>query len=205
MSASRPELPREFVAAHKRRRMMDAMAELCAEKGYEATKIADVVRRAKVARKTLYDNFTGKEELFLASFDTAVAEAEAAVDSACDAAGPADGTAWGARMEAGLEGFLDFVAVHPHASRLCVVDAPGAFAAAAAHYDAAVDRFVTRLRDSAPAGSGRPATLEEALVGGVAWIVHQHVRGAGGGVAPSDLLPQLREFVLTPYKGVAKG
>jgi AcrR family transcriptional regulator len=203
MVASRPELPREFVAAHKRRRMMDAMAELCGENGYEATKIADVVRRAKVARKTLYDNFAGKEELFLACFDTAVSEAEEAVDAACDAAGPADGTAWGARMEAGLEAFLDYVAVHPDAARLCVVDAPGAFPASATRYAAAVDRFVTRLRDSAPAGE-RPETLEEALIGGLAWIVHQRVRGAGG-TGAGDLLPQLREFVLTPYQGVAKG
>ena len=66
---TRPELPREFVAVRKRRRMMDAMAELSAEQGYEATKIADIVRRAGVARKTLYDNFDGKEEVFLAAFD----------------------------------------------------------------------------------------------------------------------------------------
>ena len=46
MTSIRPELPREFVASHKRRRMMDAVAELVAEKGYEATKIADIVRRA---------------------------------------------------------------------------------------------------------------------------------------------------------------
>jgi AcrR family transcriptional regulator len=204
MSASRPELPREFVAAHKRRRMMDAMAELCAEKGYEATKIADIVRRARVARKTLYDNFAGKEELFLGCFDTTVADAEAAVDTACDAAGPADGTAWGARMEAGLEAFLGFVAAHPDAARLCVVEAQGASPAAAARYDAAVERFVTRLRDSAPAGPDRPGTLEEALIGGLAWIVHQRIRGVGGATA-GELLPELREFMLTPYQGVAKG
>ena len=80
MSATRPQLPQEFVAAHKRRRMIDAMAELCAEQGYEATKIADVVARAHVARKTLYDNFSGKEELFLAAFDATLADADAAVE-----------------------------------------------------------------------------------------------------------------------------
>ena len=84
MSATRPQLPQEFIAAHKRRRMIDAMAELCAEQGYEATKIADVVRHAHVARKTLYDNFSGKEELFLAAFDLTVTEAEAEVAEACD-------------------------------------------------------------------------------------------------------------------------
>ncbi len=41
----RPELPREFVALHKRRRIMDAIAELTAEQGYDSTKIGDIVRR----------------------------------------------------------------------------------------------------------------------------------------------------------------
>ena len=99
MSATRPQLPQEFIAAHKRRRMIDAMAELCAEHGYEATKVADVVRRAHVARKTLYDNFSGKEELFLAAFDLTVSEAEAQVTEACD---PIPSGDWEARTEAGL-------------------------------------------------------------------------------------------------------
>ena len=66
-----PRCSREFIAQHKRRRIMDALAELTAEQGYEATKISDIVRRAGVARKTLYDNFEGKEEVFLAAFDAA--------------------------------------------------------------------------------------------------------------------------------------
>src|SRR6202012_5459531 len=99
VTTARPQLPPEFVAAHKRRRMIDAMAELCAEQGYEATKIADVVRRAHVARKTLYDNFSGKEELFLATFDTTVAAADAAVVEACDSIDSAD---WEERAEAVL-------------------------------------------------------------------------------------------------------
>ena len=98
MTTARPQLPPEFIAAHKRRRMIDAMAELCAEQGYEATKIADVVRRAHVARKTLYDNFSGKEELFLAAFDATLADADATVAEACATLDP---TEWEARTEAG--------------------------------------------------------------------------------------------------------
>ena len=84
MTSMRPELPREFVAGHKRRRMMDAVAELTAEQGYEATKIADIVRRAAVARKTLYDNFDGKEDLFLSAIDTTVSEMRVVVEEACE-------------------------------------------------------------------------------------------------------------------------
>ncbi|HTT94238.1 MAG TPA: helix-turn-helix domain-containing protein [Solirubrobacterales bacterium] len=200
MSATRPQLRPEFVAAHKRRRMIDVMAELCAEQGYEATKIADVVRRAHVARKTLYDNFTGKEDLFLAAFDTTLADAEAEVAEACDAIDPGE---WEARAEAGLRALLGFVAAHPDAARLALVEAPAAGPASAARYDAAIDGFIVRLREAAPPGAGRAATLEEALVGGTAWIVQRQVRRGAAAEAP-DLLPELTEFVVSPYRSVGK-
>jgi AcrR family transcriptional regulator len=200
VSATRPQLPQEFVAAHKRRRMIDAMAELCAEQGYEATKIADVVRRAHVARKTLYDNFAGKEELFLAAFDATLADVEAKAAEACEAIDPAE---WEARTEAGLRALLEFVAAHPDAARLALVEAPAASPASAARYEAALEGFIVRLRDAAPPGPGRPATLEEALVGGTVWIVQRQVRRGATEDAP-DLLPELTEFVVSPYRSVGK-
>ncbi|HEY0278166.1 MAG TPA: helix-turn-helix domain-containing protein [Solirubrobacterales bacterium] len=200
MTTARPQLPPEFIAAHKRRRMIDAMAELCAEQGYEATKIADVVRRAHVARKTLYDNFSGKEELFLAAFDSAVAEADTAVVEACETI---DGDDWELRAEALLRALLEYTAANPAEARLCLVEAPAACAASAIRYDAAVDGYIARLRGASPSGSGRPATLEEALVGGTLWIVQRHVRN-GGAEDALDLLPELLEFVISPYRGVGK-
>lgn len=199
MSATRPRLPPEFIAAHKRRRMIDAMAELCAEQGYEATKIADVVRRAHVARKTLYDNFSGKEELFLAAFDLAVAEAEAQVVEACAPVGED----WEARTETGLRALLEFVAAHPAEAKLCLVEAPAAGPDSAARYEAALDAFIGRLREAAPPGSGRPTTLEEALVGGTVWIVQREVRRDAADKA-LDLLPELLQFLTSPYRGVGK-
>jgi AcrR family transcriptional regulator len=180
--------------------MIDAMAELCAEQGYEATKIADVVRRAHVARKTLYDNFSGKEELFLAAFDTTLADAEAEVAEACDAIDPVE---WKARTEAGLRALLEFIAARPDASRLALVEAPAASPTSAARYEAALEGFIVRLREAAPPGSGRPATLEEALVGGSVWIVQRQVRRGGAEDAP-DLLPELTEFLVSPYRSVGK-
>ena len=199
MTTARPQLPPEFIAAHKRRRMIDAMAELCAEQGYEATKIADVVRRAHVARKTLYDNFSGKEELFLAAFDSAVADADAVVTEACESI-DAD---WEERAEAVLRALLEFVAGHPAEARLCLVEAPAASAISAARYDAAVESYIGRLREATPPGSSRPATLEEALIGGTLWIVQRQVRH-GGAEDALDLLPELLEFVISPYRGVGK-
>jgi len=178
---------------------MDAMAELTAEQGYEATKIADMVKRAGVARKTLYDNFDGKEEVFLAAFDSAVEELGTQIDEACAAAGDE----WSQRVEAGLRTFLGYVAERPQVARMCIVEAVSATPAASVRYDEALEGFVARLRDSAPPESGLPATIEESLVGGVAWIVHQQIR-RGGAEQALDLLPELLDFVLSPYHGVAK-
>jgi AcrR family transcriptional regulator len=198
VTPARPALPREFVAVHKRRRMMDAMAELSAERGYGATKVADVVSRAGVARKTLYDNFSGKEELFLAAFETTVEEAREAVAASCEGIGEGD-----ARVEAGLEALLGFLAAHPAQARMCMVEALSATAATAARYEEAVQEFVALLRGAAPPAPGRPGTLEDTLVGGVAWILQQRIRNNEAEVI-SRLLPELSAFVLSPYRGVGK-
>ncbi len=200
MKPTRPVLPREFVAVRKRRRITDAMAGLTAEQGYEATKIADIVKRAGVARKTLYDNFDGKEEVFLAALDSAVEEMTVEIDEAC-ASAVEEG--WERRVEAGLRAFLGFVAEQPDAARMCIVEAVSATPAASVRYEEALLRFVELLRRNAPAETGLPATIEETLVGGVAWILHQQIRRGAAGQA-LKLLPELLDFVLSPYRGVAK-
>ncbi len=199
MSSTRPELPREFVASHKRRRMMDAIAELVAEQSYEATKIADIVRRAAVARKTLYDNFDGKEDLFLSAVSSTFSEMRISVEEACEEndLDPEQG------IVAGLEALLDFVADHPAAARMCMVEAISATPNSARLYDAGVHDFVEMLRKSAPEGADLPDTIEESLVGGVAWILQLQIRRGEAERVP-ELLPELSQFVLSPYLGVGK-
>jgi AcrR family transcriptional regulator len=179
--------------------MMDAMAELSAELGYEATKIADIVRRAGVARKTLYDNFDGKEDLFLTAFATANRELMMMVEAAC-----AEGDEiWPKRIEAGLAAILRFFAQRPALARMCMVEALSATPTASARYDVAVEQFVEMLKRNTPADLGLPGTIEETLVGGVAWILNQQIR-RGEASQVMDLLPELSEFVLSPYHGVAQ-
>jgi len=199
MSSTRPELPREFVAGHKRRRMMEAIAELTAEQGYEATKIADIVRRAAVARKTLYDNFDGKEDLFLSAVSATMTDMRLAVEEACERSGsePEDG------IVAGLEALLDFVAEHPAPTRMCMVEAISATPSSARLYDAGVHEFVELLQKSAPKEADLPDTIEESLVGGVAWILQLQIRKGDAEQAP-ELLSELSQFVLSPYLGVGK-
>jgi AcrR family transcriptional regulator len=196
--AVRPELSREFVAGHKRRRIMDAIAELTAEQGYEATKIGDIVRRAGVARKTLYDNFEGKEEVFLAAFDGALDEVMQRIEEDC-----AKAEGWEERVEAGLAAFLRFVAEQPALARLCMIEALSATPAATKRYEDAMQRFVELTKATVPGGDQLPETIEETLVGGVAWIVNQQIR-RGEAKKAEGLLPELSEFMLAPFLGSAQ-
>lgn len=199
MTQIRPELPREFVASHKRRRMMAAVAELTADQGYEATKIADIVRRAAVARKTLYDNFDGKEDLFLSAIDAARTELRVVVEEACErTSGPPE-----EEIVAGLTALLDWIAEHPDQARMCMVEAISATPGSARLYDAGMRDFVELLRKRAPQGTDLPETVEESLVGGVAWILQQRIR-RGEAEQVGDLLSELSQFVLSPYLGAGK-
>ncbi len=197
--STRPEISREFIASHKRRRIMDAIAELTAEKGYHATKIGDIVSRAGVARKTLYDNFEGKEEVFLTAFDTAVEEAVGRVEEACTRV---EGS-WEERLEAGLAAFLGYVAENPALARMCMIEALSATAAASRRYEDVVERFVEMTRGAVPHDDRLPETIDETLVGGVAWIVYQKIRRNETERA-GELLPELTEFMVAPYVGAAE-
>ena len=197
--SARPALSREFVAVHKRRRIMDAIAELSAEQGYDATKIGDIVRRTGVARKTLYDNFEGKEEVFLGAFDAAFEEAMRRIEEDC---AKVEG-GWEERVQAGLAAFLGYVAEQPALARMCMIEALSATPAATERYENAMQRFVDLTGENVPHSDQLPETIEETLVGGVAWIVYQQIRRREAEQA-EDLLPELSEFMLAPFQGAAK-
>jgi AcrR family transcriptional regulator len=194
VASRRPALPREFIAKHKRRRIMDALAQLTAEQGYEATKISDVVKRAGVARKTLYDNFEGKEEVFLAAFDAARDEVVERIEASCAEVGGG----WQEAVEAGLAAFLGYVAENPSLARMCMVEALSATPATTKRYEDALQEFVEMAEARTPEGRRLPETIDETLIGGVAWIVYQQIR-RGETAAVEDLLPELTEFMVGPY------
>src|SRR5690349_14435014 len=72
------------VAASQRERMLRAMSVACAEKGYKATTVSDVVAGARVSRKTFYEQFDGLEACFLAAYQACLEQLRAALADALD-------------------------------------------------------------------------------------------------------------------------
>jgi len=192
-ASSRPLISPRFLAEHRRQRLFLALAELTAEQGYEATSISDIVRRAAVARKTLYDNFGGKEELLLAATRDSIAAVLDRVEAACAAEDE-----WPARIEAGLDALLAEVAEAPARAHLVLVTAQAATPASARLYEDALVRVRALLHEAVPADAVAPTTTEESLVGGIAWILHRQLRAGEAERAP-QLHGDLCEFVLAAY------
>ena len=167
---TRPELPREFVAVHKRRRMMDAMAELSAEQGYEATKIADIVRACRGRPQNALRQLR-RQGRALPRRLRQRRRARSRRRSRRPARRP---TASGQqRVEAGLARLPRLRRRAPGGGAACAWSRRSRRRpAASARYDAAV-RAVRRAaaRATPRPTPGLPDTIEETLVGGVAWIL----------------------------------
>ena len=168
------------------------------ERGYRAVTVADIVRRAGIARNTFYDNFASKEDCFLATQEYAVEES---LQRIVDASTAADN--WEDRLVAGLGAFLKYVASEPALARTCIVEALSAGPAAQERYEASLKSFVPLLRvgrEYSPHGEDLPDTLEETIAGGIFWVIYQRIVLAETEQIEA-LLPDLVDFALTPYIG----
>lgn len=196
----RQSLSRNFIVQHQRIRIIDGLALEVSEKGYRAVTVTDVVRRARIARRTFYENFDSKEDCFLAAQQHAMSTA---LEEVVTAAGEIND--WPRRIEAGLAAFLAYVVREPALARTCMVEALAAGPGSVQYYEESLQAFVSLFRlgrDVSPFGGELPETLEEALIGGVFWILYQRLSVAEAEVESiAELLPELVEFTLTPYLG----
>lgn len=186
------------VARHQRSRIIRALGEEVAARGYRRTTVAAIVKRAGVARSSFYDCFANKEECFLAVCELVGEEAMRQVERAVLEAPPS----WAARVREGIGAFLAYAAAEPVLVRLFFLDAPAAGPAATELYERTL-RAVTpmfRLGRRCSTLEPLPETLEETVVGGIVWIVYQRL-ALGRAEELEGLEGELVEFALTPYLG----
>lgn len=193
MLTSRPRTTPEEAARNQRERLFGAMVASCAERGYEATTVGELIALAGVSRRDFYKHFEDKRGCFLATLREAIAAARRVVDERLAAEQSRK-----AQVKATLEALVDLVIAQPAAARLCLVEAHAAGAVATAEVDAAVSDFeemVARALAERPGQKPMPEALPEAMVGGLRKLVHARLhRGAESELR--DLAPALLELAL---------
>lgn len=109
---------RSFVVHNQRERILDALANLSAARGYGATTIPDIVREAAVSVQAFYEHFSGKDDAFLVAYEIGHRKALAIVERAYESQED-----WPAAVGAGVAALLDFLASEPSYAHLALVDA----------------------------------------------------------------------------------
>lgn len=139
-------LPREQVIASQRERILRAMADAMAEKGYVGTSVAAVLKRAGVSRETFYEQFRSKEDCFEAAFERAVHGVIARLTAAADTDAPRpDSPEDGDRLDRTLVAYLEALAAEPAYSRLFLVEVYAAGADAVARRAVLQESFVAMI------------------------------------------------------------
>ncbi|MFP5389420.1 MAG: TetR/AcrR family transcriptional regulator [Thermoleophilia bacterium] len=77
-------LPPELVERNQRERLIAAMAEVAAERGYVEASVAEVAKHAGVSTATFYRQFKDKRECMLVSFEALFGRLLEALEGACE-------------------------------------------------------------------------------------------------------------------------
>jgi len=181
-----------------RRRMLDAMIETVAHRGYDRTTLDRVLSVAKVPAPVFDEHFEDKQDCFLQAIDELVGQLERTVLERMHRSAP-----WPERIRLGLEALLAALAENPDGARVAMVECLSAGEAAVARLRSAVASFVPILEEGRALASSTehlPPQISTAVVGGIASIVHRRVLEGDTDELPT-LLPDLLYFALMPYLG----
>jgi AcrR family transcriptional regulator len=179
-------------AANQRERIFGAIVAAVAEKGYEATTVADVSELSGVSKSSYYDHFADKEAGVVATVEALLAPAlEFAADNGIG----------GGEDEArqGFERGIGLIASQAAAARLCLVDIYAAGPEAVALLERTVASFadlLARTFDRIEGREGMPVEIVRALIGGVQKVIYKRLL-RGEEEVLSDLASGLWQWLLS--------
>jgi AcrR family transcriptional regulator len=173
----------------QRERLFGAMVALSAEQGYEATKIADLVKLAGVSRAAFYEHFKDKQECLLAAVDALIEPTIALIEGAEDA------PTGEARVRQAVEAFLGLVAHQPAASKVVFVEVYAAGREGEAAVERILDtfeRFGVAQLNEIKGRKGTPPQMVRAMLGGFQKVIQKRLYSG-----EAKELPRLAEDIAT--------
>jgi AcrR family transcriptional regulator len=193
--------PREEVERNQRERLFAAMVATMAEKGYEATRVADVLMLAGVSRKAFYSYFADKEECFTEAVAAIVDRTFAVLQERVGSDGGES-----VRGEKGLEFLLWATSEQPSAARAIVIEAFSAGPAAREKLERTIidlEWTAAGLMSEEHGGQRVQRELARAVLGGIAGTVHRVLREGREQELPGLAAPLWRwASSLTPLPGL---
>jgi AcrR family transcriptional regulator len=194
----RHKLGRRYVEANQRQRILDAVADVASLAGYVTMSVEDIIATAGVSRRTFYDTFKGKQDVFLTALDDVADELVARVRAAYEGT---DTFPSGVRDCLGA--FLGFLAEEPERADMLLIESLAAGPQAIGRRNATLRAFAEMLHAGAERlvdGECPPPITAETIVGGIYEVVYSRLIAGEARELPS-LLPDLAYSMLQPYIG----
>jgi AcrR family transcriptional regulator len=193
----RPRLSEAEVAVNQRRRIMFSAARLAEEKGYAATAVTEIAKRARVDLRTFYSLFAEKQEAFMAAHQLGFQEVMAVAALAFFA-----GATWPERSWEAGRAFTQFLELNPTIASIGFVEAYAAGPGAAQRIEDSHFAFKIFLQEGVHSVKSDPPSpiALEAIVATIFEIVYGEVR-VGRSAEISRTLPQIAYLWLTPFLG----
>lgn len=192
-------MSRSEVVDSQRKRLLDAMAHVCARKTYPATTVADVVDFAGVSRATFYQLFTDKEDCFLATVDEAlgllVEELEPLITAPV--------VDWGETVRQVITAMLELMAELPEYATAVMVESLAAGEDAFDRYSQGIGLIVALLDEGRTHGTNPvtpPPRTARAMMGGGEWLIRGEMMAGRANRLPA-LIPDFVYIVLSPFLG----
>jgi AcrR family transcriptional regulator/DNA-binding MarR family transcriptional regulator len=188
------------IAEIQRSRLLGAAVVAVDERGYIDTTVADITGRARVSRRTFYEQFAGRDECLAAVLDDAI---EAVSREVLGTQRP--WAAWRERVHGGLVAILQWLDSEPVLARACVVEAMRGGSQLLGRRERVLAQLVAAVdegRREAARGSSPTALSAEGVVGAALAIVH--ARLARRDRRPlTGLQNELMAMIVLPYRGAA--
>lgn len=169
-----------------RRRLLDAMAQAVAEKGYGAVTIADLAAEARVSKRSFYEQFRDKADCFIALYEMASLQSLKVLREAID---PRQD--WHAQVEQALRAYLLALTKNPPLLSTLFIDIMAIGPSGLAARRRSTERFADFILGVV--GNALQREQAVALVGGIhEWVLQaveqQRVDGLPALAAPGARL-----------------
>jgi AcrR family transcriptional regulator len=150
----------------KRARLLAAMADSIARRGFRASTVGEVVRLARTSRRTFYEHFADREDCLLALFERTAEEMLSQIRDAVD-----PGARWQDQVDRAIDAYIAHVVAHPELHRSFARELPATGQAGAQLQRRVMERFaatlmalVQRAREAQGECSVPPLSRELAIV-----------------------------------------
>lgn len=152
-------IPADVVARNQRERLVAAMAEVCAERGYARASVTEVARQAGVSSLTFYKQFAGKQDCLLAAHRQLLGRLLEEIDRATTGEDPAS-------ERAVISTALSLFATDAPSARLLTIEVLAAGPEGVKRHDAMVEAFAERLGTDWVRAAGMLALVGKRVVAG---------------------------------------